>query len=100
MSGIAVEPGSLFPELQRNMKPFPNLRLVNEGVSPSTAATILQYTPSLDRHGVARSMDIFKLDIDGVCSPPRSPGDWRRRVVHKKCECCIGDSSAAPYLQA
>ena len=59
LSAVLVEPNSLMVEkLRKNYMRFARSKIVETGISPSNAATLMAYESQ-------HSMDIFKFDIDG-----------------------------------
>ena len=62
VTGLAMEPDAKqFQALKKNMAPFSGMSLVNLPISPSNAGEVLAFPLKVQ----GRSMDIFKLDIDG-----------------------------------
>ena len=65
-AAVAMEPSNrMFPRLQRNMQQFANVRPLKAAISPSNAVELLRYDTHRNGSATVRTMDIFKLDIDG-----------------------------------
>lgn len=68
IGGVLIEyDRHLFQQLRNNMQEYPNLQLVNDGISPENAVSLCKGkkigdAPNPSPHA---SLDILKLDIDG-----------------------------------